>query len=96
MECIQLGLILLIIREMKIKTIIMQPLWRIVWKFLKKLKTELTYDPAIPPLGIYPEKTILQKDTFTLIFIEALFKIVKTQFRKQPKYPSTEEWIKKM
>ena len=65
MECIQLGLILLIIREMKIKPIIMQPLWRTVWKFLKKLKTELTYDPAILPLGIYPEKTLIQKDACT-------------------------------
>ena len=83
MECIQLGLILLIIREMKIKTIIMQPLWRIVWKFLKKLKTELTYDPAIPPLGIYPEKTILQKDTCTPMFTASLFTIAKTW--KEPK-----------
>ena len=39
------------------------PLWRIVWRFLKKLKIELPYDPAIPLLGIYPEKTIIQKDT---------------------------------
>ena len=41
-----------------------QPLWRTVWRFLKKLKIELPYDPAIPLLGIYPEKTITQKDTF--------------------------------
>ena len=40
-----------------------QPLWRIVWRLLKKLKIELPYDPAIPLLGIYPEKTIIQKDT---------------------------------
>ena len=40
-----------------------QPLWRIVWRFLKKLKVELPYDPAIPLLSIYPEKTIIQKDT---------------------------------
>ena len=38
-----------------------QPLWRTVWRFLKKLKIELPYDPAIPLLGIYPEKTIIQK-----------------------------------
>ena len=38
-----------------------QPLWRIVWRFLKKLKIELPYDPAIPLLGIYPEKTIIQR-----------------------------------
>ena len=40
-----------------------QPLWRTVWRFLEKLKIELPYDPAIPLLGIYPEKTIIQKDT---------------------------------
>ena len=39
-----------------------QPLWRTIWRFLKKLKIELPYDPAIPLLGIYPEKTIIQKD----------------------------------
>ena len=71
----------------------MQPLWRTVWRFLKKLKTELPYDPAIPLLGIYPEKTLIQKGTCTPMFIAALFKI-KT--RKQPKCPSTDEWIKKM
>ena len=60
----------------------------------KKLKIELPYDPAIPLLGIYPDKTIIQKDTCTLMFITALFTIAKT--RKQPKYPTTDEWIKKM
>ena len=40
-----------------------QPLWRRVWRFLKKLKLELPYDPAIPLLGIYPEKTIIQKES---------------------------------
>ena len=45
---------------------LVQPLWRTVWKFLKKLKVELPYDPAIPLLGIYLEKTILQKDTWGL------------------------------
>ena len=67
-----------------------QPLWRTVWRFPKKLKIELPYDPAIPLLGIYPEKTVIQKDTCTLIFIAALFTIA----RKQPKCPSTDEWIK--
>ena len=71
-----------------------QPLWKTVWRFLKKLKTELPHDPAIPLLGIYPEKTIIQKDTCTPIFVAALFIIAKTW--KQPKRPSTEEWIKKM
>ena len=41
---------------------LIQPLWRTVWSFLKKLKIELPYDPAIPLLGIYPEKTIIQKE----------------------------------
>ena len=40
-----------------------QPLWRTLWRFLKKLKIELPYDPAIPLLGIYPEKTIIQKES---------------------------------
>ena len=44
---------------------LVQTLWRIVWRFLKKLKIELPYDPAISLLGIYPEKTIIQKDTCT-------------------------------
>ena len=71
-----------------------QPLWRTVWRFLKKLKIELPYDPAIPVLGIYPEKTIIQKVSCTTMFIAALFTIAKTW--KQPKCPSTDEWIKKM
>ena len=42
---------------------LIQPLWKTVWRFLKKLKIELLYDPATPLLGIYPEKTIIQKET---------------------------------
>ena len=64
------------------------------WRFLKKIKIELPYDPAIPLLGIYLKKTITQKDTCTPVFTAALFTIAKTW--KQPKYPSKEEWIKKM
>ena len=71
-----------------------QPLWRTVWRFLKKLKIELQYDPAIPLLGIYPEKTIIQKETCATMFIAALFTIARTW--KQPKCPMTDEWIKKM
>ena len=71
-----------------------QPLWRTVWRFLKKLKIELPYDPAIPLLGIHPEETIIQKDACTPMFTAALFTIAKTW--KQPKCPSTQEWIKKM
>ena len=71
-----------------------QPLWRRVCRFLKKLKIELPYDPEIPLLGIYPEETIIQKDTCTPIFIAALFTIARSW--KHPKCPSTDEWIKKM
>ena len=47
---------------------LMQSLWRTVWRFLRKLKIELPYDPAIPLLGIYPDKTIIQKDTSFHVF----------------------------
>ena len=73
---------------------LIQPLWRTVWRFLKKLKTELPYDPAIPLLGTYPEKTRIQKDTCTPMFTAALFTIARSW--KQPKCPLTDEWIKKM
>ena len=69
-----------------------QPLWGTVWRFLKKLKIELPCNPAIPLLGIYPDKAVIQKDTCTPIFIAALYTIVKTW--KQPKCPLTDEWIK--
>ena len=68
--------------------------YRAVWRFLKKLIIELAYDPAIPLLGVYPEKTIIQKETCTTMFIAALFTIARTG--KQPKCLSTDEWIKKM
>ena len=71
-----------------------QPLWRTTRRSLKKLKIELPYDPAIPLLSIYPEKTIIQKDTCTPVFTAALFTIARTW--KQPKCPSTDEWIKKI
>ena len=71
-----------------------QTLWKTVWRFLKKVKLELPYNPAIPLLDIYPEKITIQKDTFSPMFTVALFTIVKTW--KQPKYSTTDEWIKKM
>ena len=64
-------------------------LWRTVWMFFKKPEIELQYDPAIPLLGIYPEKTIIQKESSTTMFTEALFTIARTW--KQPKCPSTDE-----
>ena len=63
-----------------------------VWRFLKKLNIKLTYDLAIPVLGIYLEKTVIQQHTRTRIFTEALFTVAKTW--KESKYPSTVEWIK--
>ena len=75
---------------------LVRPLWQTVWKFLKKLKTELPYDPAIPHLGIYSKemKTGYQKDIFAPMFIASLFTIAKVW--KQPKCLSMDEWIKKM
>ena len=75
---------------------LVQPLWRTVWRFLKKLKIELPCGPAIPRLGIYLEKIkiLIQKDTCTPMFTVALSAIVKIW--KQSKYPSTDEWIRKM
>ena len=70
------------------------PLWKTLWGFPKKLKIELPFDPAIPLLGIYPQKTMTRKDTCTPVFIAALFALAKTW--KQPKCPLTEAWIKKM
>ena len=74
----------------------MQPLWKTVCRFLKKLKIELPYDPAIPLLDIYTGKMklLIRKDTCTPMFIAALYTIAKMW--KQHKYPWTEEWIKKM
>ena len=57
---------------------LIQPLWRTVWRFLKNLKIELPYDSAVPLLGMYPEKTIIQKDTCTPMFIAALFTIARS------------------
>ena len=73
-----------------------QPLWKMVWRFFKKLKIELPYNPVIPLLGIYPDKTktLIQKYTCTPMFIAVLFTIAKIW--KQSKSPSTDEWLKKM
>ena len=55
-----------------------QPLWKTVWRFLKQTKIELSYDPAIPLLGIYPDKTLIEKDTCTPMLTAALFTTAKT------------------
>ena len=72
---------------------LIEPLWNMVWRFLKKLGIKPTYDPAITLLGIYHEETKIEKDTCIPLFIAALFTIARTW--KQPRCPSTDEWIKK-
>ena len=71
-----------------------QPPWKIVCKFLKKLGTKPSYDLAIPLLGRYLEKTKTEKDTCIPLFIAAQFTIARMW--KQPRCPSTDEWIKKL
>jgi hypothetical protein len=74
----------------------MQPLWKIVWRLLKKLEIDLPYEPEILVLGIYPMecKSDNNKYTCTPMFIAALFTIAKLW--KQPRRPTTDEWIMKM
>ena len=71
-----------------------KPLWRIVWRFLKKLGIKLPYDSIIPLPGIYPEETIIEKETCTSVFNAVLFTITRTW--KQSRCPSTDELIKKL
>ena len=70
-----------------------QPLWKTLWRFLKKLGIKPPYYPAIPLLGIYAEGTKIERDTCIPLFIAALFIIAGTC--KQPRCPSTDEWRKK-
>ena len=69
-------------------------LWKTTCRYLRKLNIEPPYDLAIPLLGIYPDKTFIEKDTCTLMFTVTLFTIAKTW--KLPKCPRTDECIKKM
>ena len=73
---------------------LVQPLWRTVWRFLKKLEIEMPYDPAIPLLSIYPKKTRIEKDICTRLCIAAVFAIAGTW--KKPRCPSANEWIRKL
>ena len=73
---------------------LIQPLWKMVQRFLKKLGIRPTYNRAIPLLGIYLEETKTEKDTCIPLFIAALFTVARTW--KQPRCPSTDEWIKKL
>ena len=69
-----------------------QLLWRT--ELLKNLGINLLCNPAIPLLGIYPEKTIIEKDPCTPMFIAAVFTIAKTW--KQPRYPLSDEWTRRL
>ena len=72
---------------------LIQPLWKTVRKFLKKLEIKPSYNPTISLRGIYPEKAKSERETCIPLFIAALLTIART--RKQPRHPSTDEWIKK-
>ena len=65
-----------------------------VWRFLRKLGIKPPYDPAIPPLGIYPEETKIERDTCIALFTAALFVVARTW--NKSRCPSTDEWIKKL
>ena len=71
-----------------------QPPRKTVWRFLKKLGIKPPCDTAIPLLGIYPEETKIEKDTCIQLFIAALF--IMARIWKQPRCPSTDEWIQKL
>ena len=71
-----------------------QPLWRTVWRFLKNLAIELSYDPALPLLGIHTKETRIERDTCTSLFTAALFTIARTW--KQPRCPLAHEWTRKL
>jgi hypothetical protein len=73
-----------------------QPLWKKIWRLFKNLNIDLPYDPAIPLLGIYPKECITgySRGTCTPMFTAALFTIAKLW--KQPRCPTTDEWIMKM
>ena len=65
-----------------------------MWRFLKKLEIELSYDPATQLLGIHTEETRIERDTCTSMFIAVLFIIARTW--KQPRCPSEDEWVRKL
>ena len=89
-DCGEKGTLLHCWQECKL----VQLLWKRIWRYLRKLNIELPNDPAIPLLVIYPDKTSLEKDTCTHVFIAEIFTIAKTW--KQPKCSSTGKWIEKM
>ena len=73
-----------------------QPLWRTVWRFLKKSKIELPYDPAIALLGIYPKDTdVVKRRAICTPMFTAAIATVATLWQ-EPRCPSTDVWIKRM
>ena len=88
--CGEKGTLLLCWWECKL----IQPLWKMLWSFLKKLGIKPPYDPAISLLGIYPEETKIERDTCIPLFTAALFTITRTW--KAPRCPWTDEWIQKL
>ena len=89
-ECGEKGTLLHCWWECKL----VQPLWRTVWRFLKKLTIELPYDPAIPLLGIHTKETRIEREMRTPMFTAALFIIARTW--KQPNCLSADKWIRKL
>ena len=73
---------------------LVQPLWRTVWRFLKKLEIELPYDQAILLLGIHTKETRIERNTCIPMFITALFTTARAW--KQPRCPSADQWIRKL
>ena len=71
-----------------------QPLWKTVWRYLKKLEIELPYEPGLPLLGIHIEETRSERNTCRPLFMAALFIIARTW--KQPRCPSADESIRKL
>ena len=72
---------------------LVEPLWRTVWRLLKKLEIELPYNPAIPLLDIWTEETRIERDRCTPVFITALFTTARTW--KKPRCPSADKWIRR-
>ena len=72
---------------------LIQSVWKTIWRYLKNHGIKPSYDPTIPLLGIYPEETKIEKDTYTSMLIAALFTI--DRIWKQPRCPSKDEWMKK-
>ena len=89
-ECGEKGTLLHCWWECKL----VQPLWRTVWRFLKKLEIEIPHDPTVPLLGIHIKETRTERDMCTPMFTATLFTIARTW--KQPRCPLAHKWIRKL